>query len=159
MEGSSGRPAPARNAGNAGRGGPARAVGAIQRPSGVKPLISLQICWWRALGVAPGSSAWLEPRAVTGWRKRARRSQVAVKCLISLKTTGEQSPVLLTVGRGGARRPTPGGGSGNRNVVPGPGAPLRATKGLIFLGRSKISERCERAPAPTAAERWARCGS
>ena len=37
--------------------------------------------------------------------------------------------------------------------------PLRATKGLIFLERSKTLERCERAPAPTAAERWALCGS
>src|SRR5262249_1694415 len=32
-----------------------------------------------------------------------------VKCLISLKATCEQMLVLSTVGRGGARRPRPGG--------------------------------------------------
>ena len=40
--------------------------------------------------------------------------------MISLKTTGEQATINSTVGRGGARRPRPGGGAGNRNVVPGP---------------------------------------
>src|SRR5262249_37827214 len=69
------------------------------RPTGVKPLTSLQICGVaRSRGSAQGSSAWLEPRAVTGWRKRARRSQVAAKCLISLKTTGGQVSILSTVG-------------------------------------------------------------
>src|SRR5262249_46680349 len=111
----------------------------------------------RSRGSAKGSSAWLEPRAVTGWRKRARRSQVAVKCLISLKTTGEQSPNLSTVGRGGARWPRPGGGGVIEMLFRARG-PLRATKGLIFLGRSKTVETCERAAAATAAERWARCG-
>jgi hypothetical protein len=92
MEGSSGRPAPARNAGNARRGGPARAAACgVSTAAGVKQLISLQIYGEaRSRGSAQGSSAWLEPRAVMGWRKRARRSQVAVKCLISLKTTGER---------------------------------------------------------------------
>ena len=112
---------------------------ATQLPSGVKPLTSLQICGYGALGAA-SSSAWLEPRAVTGWRKRARGSQVAAKCLISLKTTGEQSAVLSTVGRGGAHRPTPGGGLAIEMLFRARG-PLRATKGLIFLGSSKMLER------------------
>jgi len=83
-------------------------VRSTQRPSGVKPLISFQICGKaRSRGSAQGSSAWLEPRAVTGWRKRAWRSQVAVKCLISLKTTGEQEAILSTVGpRRASCRPT-----------------------------------------------------
>src|SRR5215831_555296 len=74
--------------------------------------------------------------AVTGWRKRARRTQVAVKCLISLKTTGEQEPLRSTVGRGGARRPTPGGGLAIEMLFRDRG-PLRATKGLIFFGEFK----------------------
>ena|SRR5262245_4640039 len=47
------------------------------------------------------------------------------KCLISLKETGEQEAILSTVGRGGARRPRPGGGVAIENVVPGPGPPAR----------------------------------
>jgi len=80
------------------RGGPGAGcdVRCTQRPSGVKPLTSLQICWWRALGVAPGSSAWLEPRAVTGWRKRARRSQVAT-LKTAYATSWQQWETILKV--------------------------------------------------------------
>src|SRR5262249_45975824 len=55
----------------------------------------------------------------------AVRSIDRAKCLISLKATGEQETVLSTVGRGGARRPRPGGGVAIENVVPGPGPPAR----------------------------------
>src|SRR5215467_4545617 len=53
------------------------------------------------------------------------------KCLTSLKATGEQGTILSTVGRGGARRPTRRG-SGNRNVVPGPGPPARNLRADFF---------------------------
>jgi len=48
------------------------------------------------------------------------------KRLISLKATGEQVTVLSTVGRGGARRPRPGGGLAIEMLFRARG-PLRAT--------------------------------
>src|SRR5262245_3250879 len=49
----------------------------------------------------------------SGTTSCASRPSVGIdraKCLISLKATGEQVTILSTVGRGGARRPRPGGG-------------------------------------------------
>src|SRR5262249_4140619 len=86
----------------------------------------------RSRGSAQGSSAWLEPRAVTGWRKRARRLQGAGKGLISFKTTGEQGNLLLTVGGGGARRPRPREGVKEEMLLRARG-PLH-TKGAPFFG-------------------------
>src|SRR5262245_27952421 len=116
----------------------------------------------RSRGSAQGSSAWLEPRAVMGWRKRARRSQVAVKCLISLRTTGERVVFLSTVGRGGARRgasPTRstrwatcrgvksieikhlaqrGDRKWHKNAGPEPGTPSVRHRPMIFFGVLKM---------------------
>ena len=82
---------------------------------------------------AQGNSAWLEPRAVTGWRKRARRSQVAVKCLISLKTTGEQVTILSPVARGELERLADREGEWQMEKHSGPGAPRQQ----IFCQRAR----------------------
>src|SRR5215469_8883726 len=58
------------------------------------------------------------------------------KRLISLKATGEQKHFLLTVGRGGARRPRPGGGVAIEML-------FRAQDGARLVTRHGVGDRRE----------------
>ena len=111
MEGS-GRPAPARNAGNAGRGGPARAAACDDvDPS---PLRRASVCALpknhrRDEKMAMRATQQPQRGGTTSCASRPSADIDRAKYLISLNATGEQATILSTVGRGGARRPRPGG--------------------------------------------------
>src|SRR5262249_2236893 len=81
MEGSSGRPAPARNAGNAGRGGPALPKKTNRRDEKM------------------AMSATQQPQrgGTTSCASRPSAGIDRAKCLISLKATGETETILCTV--------------------------------------------------------------
>ena len=92
MEGS-GRPAPARNAGNAGRGGPARAAACDDvDPS---PLRRASVC-----ALPKKRSPRRKWPGTTSCASRPSAGIDRAKCLISLKATGEQETKPLAASGG-----------------------------------------------------------
>src|SRR6516162_9459153 len=93
MEGSSGRPAPARNAGNAGRGGPARAAACDDvDPS---PLRRASVC-----ALPKKRSPRRKWPGTTSCASRPSAGIDRAKCLILLKATGEQETKPLAASGG-----------------------------------------------------------
>src|SRR5262249_49222966 len=114
-------------------GGQQRAAGACEK------------CW-EMLGAAARPAQ--KPQRGGGTTSCASRPSAGIdraKCLIPLKATGEQEIISSLVDA--ADRATPGRGrrgSGNRNVVPGPGPPACNFSLRFFLEMLKMLDRCER---------------